>query len=153
MLSMTHWTPWTELAGMHRDLDAIFNRVFGDTARNQRVETFAAPADLRRNDDTWTVAIAVPGVSPDQIDIDIVGRTVRVRGERRADAKNPPVVNEIVYGPFEREFTLPEEIDTKRVQATYRHGMLELSLPLAEAARPHRIKVETAPETRQLQAA
>ena len=153
MLSMNRWTPWTELAGMHRDLDAIFNRAFGDTRREQRVEGFAPPANLLREGDTWTVAIAVPGTSPDQIDIDIVGRTVRVRGERRPDEKNPLVVNEIAYGPFEREFTLPEEIDTKHAQVTYRHGMLELKLPLAEAAKPHRIKVETAPETKHLQVA
>ena len=55
MLGMTRWTPWTELAGMHRDLDSLFNRVFADTVRSQSVDAFTPAADLRRNGDTWNV--------------------------------------------------------------------------------------------------
>ena len=142
MLGMTRWTPWTELAGVHRDLDSLFNRVFGDTVRSQSVDAFTPAADLRRDGDTWKVSLALPGISPDKVDIDIVGRTLRVRGERTAEEKAEPVISEITYGRFEREFTLPEEIDAKHVQATYRHGMLELVLPLAEGAKPHRIAVK-----------
>ena len=87
------------------------------------------------------------------MDIDIVGRTLRVRGERTAEEKAESVMSEITYGRFEREFTLPQEIDAQHVQATYRHGMLELVLPLAEGAKPHRIAVKTAPEGKQLHAA
>ena len=97
--------------------------------------------------------MALPGISPDKVDIDIVGRTLRVRGERSANDKAQPVINEITYGRFEREFTLPEEIDAQHVEATYRHGMLELALPLAEGAKPHRIAVKSAPEGKQLHAA
>ena len=45
MLGMTRWTPWTELAGVHRDLDSLFNRVFGDTVRSQSVDAFTPAAD------------------------------------------------------------------------------------------------------------
>lgn len=153
MLSMTGWTPWTELAGMHRDLDALFHRMFGDTLRSQAADAFTPAADVRRDGDTWKVSLALPGISPDKVDIDVVGRTLRVRGERSAEEKAESMIGEISYGRFEREFTLPQDIDTKRVQATYRHGMLELVLPLAEAAKPHRIDVKVAPESKQLQAA
>lgn len=153
MLNMTRWTPWTELAGVHRDLDSLFGRVFGDTVRSQHVDSFSPAADLRRDGDTWKVSVALPGISPDKVDIDIVGRTLRVQGERIADEKAEPVINEIRYGRFEREFALPAEIDAAHVQATYRHGVLELVLPLAEAAKPHRITVKAAPEGKQLHAA
>jgi HSP20 family protein len=76
-----------------------------------------------------------------------------VRGERIAGQEVEPVISEITYGRFEREFTLPEEIDARNVQATYRHGMLELVLPLAEGAKPHRITVKAAPEGKQLHVA
>jgi HSP20 family protein len=99
------------------------------------------------------MALALPGISPDKVDIEIVGRTLRVHGERTAEQKTEPIVSEITYGRFEREFTLPEEIDAKHVQATYRHGMLELVLPLAEGAKPHRIEIKAAPEGKQLHAA
>ena len=153
MLGMTRFTPWNELAGMHRDLDSLFNRVFGDTVRSQGVDAFAPAADVRRDGETWKVSLALPGIAPDKVNIDIVGRTLQVRGERIAEEKTQPVVSEITYGRFEREFTLPEEIDAKHVQATYRHGMLELVLPLAEGAKPQRIAVKTTPDGKQLHAA
>jgi HSP20 family protein len=156
---MTRWTPWTELAGVHRDLDSLFNRVFGDnrafgdTVRPYTADTFTPPADVRRDGDTWKVSLALSGIAPEKVDIEITGRTLRVRGERTPDGEAEPIVSEITYGRFEREFTLPEEIDAKHVQATYRHGMLELALPLAEGAKPHRITVKAAPEGKQLYAA
>jgi HSP20 family protein len=153
MLSMTRWTPWTELGRVHRDLDSLFSQVFGDTVRSLSVDAFTPAADLRRDGDTWKVSLALPGITPDNVDIEIVGRTLRVRGERTAEEKAEPVMSEITYGRFEREFTLPDEIDAPRVQATSRHGMLELVLPLTEGAKPHRIAVKAAPEGKQLHAA
>jgi HSP20 family protein len=156
MLGMTRWTPWTELVGIDRDLDSIVGRVFGETVPRQTVDSFTSltpAADVRREDDKWMVSIAVPGMSPDKLDVDIVGRTLRVRGEGSADEKTGSVKSEVVYGRFERDITLPEDIDAQHVQATYRHGMLELALPLKESAKPHRIEVKMAPETEQPHAA
>jgi HSP20 family protein len=155
MLNMTRWTPWTELAGLHRDLDSIFGRVFGETGSRASVDSFAPAADLRREGDKWMLSMALPGVSPDKVDIDVVGRTLRIRGERLANDKatSEPILGEIVYGRFEREFSLPEDIDAEHVEATYRHGMLELVLPLSEAAKPRRVEVKATPDAKQLHAA
>ena len=153
MLGMTRWMPWTELAGVHRDLDSLFNRAFGETVRTEGAGSFVPPADLRRDGDVWKISLALPGIAPEKVDIEIIGQRVRVRGERTAEPKGEPVTSEIAYGRFEREFMLPEEIDAKYVQATYRHGMLELVLPVAEAAKPHRIAVTAAPESKQIHAA
>src|SRR5512134_109487 len=111
MLNLTRWTPWSELAGLHRDLDSIFNRAMRDSAdRNSdgSLSGFSPAADVRRAGDRWLVSLALPGISPDKVDIDVVGRTLRVRGERIAEEKTEPIMNEITYGRFEREFTLPE---------------------------------------------
>src|SRR6185503_15064399 len=99
MLNMTRWTPWNELAGLHRDLDSIFGRVFGETGPRQAIDSFTPAADLRREGDTWMLSMALPGISPDKVDIDVVGRTLRVRGERIAPAKSKsePIVSEISY--------------------------------------------------------
>jgi HSP20 family protein len=152
MLGMTRWTPWTELAGVHRDFDALFNRIFGEMPRSHKVDVFTPAAEVRRDGEKWHVSMALPGVAPEDVEIDIVGQTLRVRGERMAPNGTHPFIDEIPYGRFERDVTLPEEIDGQHVQATYRHGMLELVLPLAEAAKPHRITVQ-APESTQLQVA
>jgi HSP20 family protein len=155
MPNLTRWTPWTELAGLHRDLDSIFGRVFGETAARQSVDSFVPAADVRRVGDKWMLSMALPGISPDKVEIDVVGRTLRVRGDRMATekSKSEPIISEISYGRFEREFTLPEDIDAPHVEASYRHGMLELALPLSEGAKPRRIEVKTTPEAKQLHAA
>jgi HSP20 family protein len=154
MLGITRVTPWTELAGLHRDLDSMFGRVFRETGARQADTSrpsFSPAAEVRREGDRWRVSLALPGIAPDQVDIDVVGRTVRVRGERRADdANGEPVVSEITYGRFEREITLPEEIDVKHVQATSRHGLLDLVLPVSEGAKPHRIEIKAAADGQQL---
>ena len=156
MLGVTRWTPWTELAGLHRELDSIVGRVFGEAVPRQTVDSFDSltpVADVKREGDRWMVSIAVPGLSPDQLNIAIVGRTLRVRGERSSEEKTESVMSDIAYGRFERDFMLPEDIDAQHVQATYRDGMLELVLPLTESAKPHRIEIKVAPETKQLHAA
>jgi len=155
MPNLIRWTPWTELAGLHRDLDSIFGRVFGETTARQSVDSFVPAADVRRVGDKWMLSMALPGISPDKLEIDVVGRTLRVRGDRMATekSKSEPIISEISYGRFEREFTLPEDIDAQHVEATYRHGMLELVLPLSEGAKPRRIEVKAAPEAKQLNAA
>jgi len=160
MLGMTRWTPFTELATLHRDLDSLFGRVFGESGRPQSstpVLTFTPSADVTKAGDKWTVSMALPGIEPKNVEINIVGRALRVRGERPFDGYTDgvePVLSEISYGKFEREFTLPDEIDQEKVQAAYRHGMLELTLPLRESAKPRRIQIETTtPEARQIKAA
>ena len=153
MLGMTRWTPWTELAGMHNDLDALFSRVIGDRMQTPTSDAFIPAADLGREGDTWKVSLALPGVAPDKVDIDIVGRTLRVRGERVSGSSTETFVNEIPYGRFERAIALPQDIDVRNVQAIYRHGILELTLPVAEAAKPYHVTVKAAPDNRQLQAA
>jgi len=155
MLNMTRWTPWTELAGLHRDLDSMFGRVFGEPGSRSSVDAFAPAADLRREGDKWMLSMALPGVAPDKVEIDVVGRTLRIRGERVANdnAKSAPVVGEIIDGRFEREFVLPEDIDAEHVEATYRHGMLDLVLPLSEGAKPRRVEVKATSEAKQLHAA
>jgi HSP20 family protein len=157
MLGLTRWTPFGELAGLHRDLDSLFGRVFGDeTVRPQSLNSFAPAAEVTRYADKWMVSMAIPGISPDKVEIDVVGRTLRVRGERAEEAKDGEaelILSEVRYGRFEREFTLPEAIDAEHVQATYRHGMLDLVLPLKEGAKPRRIEIKPEPETGQLKAA
>ena len=134
MLSMTRLMPWTELAGLHRDLDTMFTRAFGEGTNKDSSElstnSFIPAADVRREGDRWLVSLALAGVSPEKVSIDVVGRTLRVRGERITDSKTDVFVREIPDGQFEREFTLPEEIDAKHVQATYRHGLLEAGTSL-----------------------
>jgi HSP20 family protein len=159
MLDMTRWTPFTELNSLHRDLDSLFGRVFGESSRSQTSSTtasFTPAADVTHSSDKWTVSMAIPGIDPKNVEINIVGHSLRVRGERKFEGYRKgvePILSEISYGRFEREFTIPDQIESEKVEATYRHGILELTLPLKESAKPRRVEIAGAPETKQLHAA
>src|SRR3954463_5160018 len=146
MLGLTRWAPFGELASLHGALDSPLGRVFRARRAPQTVDSsgaFTPAADVKRDGDKWMISMAIPDIAPEQVEINVVGRTLRVRGERGLDKdeeKAQPILSEISYGRFEREFTLPENIDSEKVQATYRHGMLELMLPLKEGAKPRRIE-------------
>lgn len=147
---LTRWNPWTEIASLQRDLDSLFGRLFSQLP--QPLSSVTPPAEGVRERDRWRLSFALPGVAPEQIDVEVSGRTVRVRAERGREAHAETPADDTGYGRFEREITLPDAIDVDQVKASYRHGMLELSLPLAESARTRKIDVTSA-HTKQLNAA
>ncbi|HWP98842.1 MAG TPA: Hsp20/alpha crystallin family protein [Vicinamibacterales bacterium] len=145
MLGLTRWNPFAEISALHRDLDRLFSRFFGDEARTPRETTdyaFVPAMDVYSTDQGWTVRLACPGIDPEKLEVNVAGNTLTVRGERvPAAAEGAPLVSEITYGRFERSIVLPEAIEPDKIQAVYRHGVLELNLPLKEAAKPRRIEI------------
>ena len=141
MSSMIRWNPFEELSSLHREMDRVFGRYVGD-------ERTAAPAawipatEIDRSDEGWKVRVALPGIDPQDVTIDLEGNRLTIAGERaQPAAEGPGRASEFRYGRFERVFTLPADIDAERVTAGAAHGVLELTLPLAETARPRRIAV------------
>lgn len=142
MLSMTRWNPFEELGTLHREMDRVFGRYVGE-------EPAAGPGwtpatEVRTGDDGWRVRMALPGIDPSQVHVDLQGGSLTISGERtRTEENGPGYASEIHYGRFERAFTLPAKVDAEKVSAHYENGMLELTLPLAEAAKPRRIEIGT----------
>ncbi len=143
MLSMTRWNPLEDLGTLHREMDRVFGRYIGSD------EPAAGPAwtpatEVRTGDDGWKVRMALPGIDPGQVHVDLHGGSLTISGERTHTGENGNgYASEIRYGRFERVFTLPAKVDAERVSAHYENGMLELTLPLAETARPRRIAIGT----------
>ena len=142
MLSMTRWNPFEEIGTLHREMDRVFGRYVGE-------EPAAGPGwtpatEVRTGDDGWRVRMALPGIDPSQVHVDLQGGSLTISGERtRTEENGPGYASEIRYGRFERAFTLPAKVDAEKVSAHYENGMLELTLPLAEAAKPRRIEIGT----------
>jgi HSP20 family protein len=83
--------------------------------------------------DCWRVDIALPGIAPENIDVQVVGRTIHVRAAERD--------GEMILRRYDELMTLPESVDTGRIAASYRHGLLELMLPVREEPTPRRIEI------------
>ena len=142
MMNLTRWNPFEELNSLHRELDRVFGHAQGDRRAPVGNASWAPATEIATVPDGWQVRMALPGIDPGDVKIDLNGDTLTVAGERsqrREDAELNR--SEISYGRFERLLTLPSNVDADRVEANFDNGMLDLSLPLAESARPRRIEI------------
>jgi HSP20 family protein len=146
VFGLTRWSPSDELMTLHRDMDRLFDRVFGGRETGTGAEGLFTPAmDVYRSGDGWRAEVALPGIDPKEVQIDVAGSTLTVRGERKWGKEDGERhLSEIRYGRFERTITLPDAIDGDKVQASYRNGVLAIELPLKESAKPRRIEIATA---------
>jgi HSP20 family protein len=141
MLLTNRWNPLDEIATLHRDVDRIFGRQWSEHRQTDR--TWAPPAEVTLQQDVCKVRIALPGIDPNDVRIDLHGNTLRIAGDRPAPTpgSSDSFHTEFAYGPFERTFELPTAIDRDKVNASYRFGLLELTLPVAESEKPRRIEI------------
>ena len=121
----------------------------------------AAPAawlpvvDIFEEPDAVRLVAEVPGVHPEDVNISVERNVLTIRGtkEQVVDEKVDRVFrSERTYGDFERSFTLSASMDASRIKASYNLGVLTITLPKAETAKPFLIKVDLTPETAQLKA-
>lgn len=142
---LTRWSPFEELTSLHREMDRLFSRAFGDTPNApQQPASFVPAIEVASRKDGWNVRVALPGVDPKDVQIEVASNTLTIRGERRREETHEPYMTEISYGRFERTLQLPDSIDSERVSASYRNGVLELALPLHESVKPRKIQIAVA---------
>ena len=120
-------------------------RDFGFTAPNN---TWMPPVDIFQSDEHELVLKAeLPDMTREDIDITVDNGTLTIRGEKKlaSDVKEDQFHRiERRYGTFSRSFSLPQTVDTGKVGAEYRNGVLTVRLPLREEAKPRQIKVDVA---------
>ncbi|CAL9450454.1 heat-shock protein Hsp20 [Streptomyces sp. DH-12] len=132
-----------------RDLDRLTQQVFGPAARAS-----AMPMDAYRAGDDFVVHFDIPGIDPETIELDVERNVLNVRAERRSSAPDDAetVVAERPTGTFTRQLFLGDTLDTERIDATYDAGVLTLRIPVAEAAKPRRIRITGGDSRKQLAA-
>jgi len=137
-----------------RELDRLTQQVFGNLPGTWSRPT-AMPMDAYRVRDEFVVALDLPGVSPDAIELDVERNVLTVKAERRPTAAGDNVemqVAERPLGVFSRQLFLGEALDTEHISASYEGGVLTLRIPVAEQAKPRKIVVGGAEEKKQINA-
>jgi HSP20 family protein len=108
------------------------------------------PLDLYRDNDTYIVSADLPGIDPGSVDVDIDGQVLTIRAERTLSSGDGVkwITRERQSGSYLRRFTLGQGIDTERISANYANGVLSVTIPVSEKAKPRKITVATGtPET------
>ncbi len=148
-MALVRWTPMRNLASFQGEMNRLFNDFFrGSTGEEAGwgLRTWIPPLDLYETDEALVLKAELPGVSKDDVSIEIQNNTLILRGERKheAEVKEGDYYRaERAYGTFHRAFVLPTLVDQDKVQATYNDGVLELRLPKSEAAKPKRIAISS----------
>jgi HSP20 family protein len=142
------WTMWPtldRLSSLRNDLDSLFELpLLGNLDRAGQLFNGWSPAlDVYQNNDNVVVVAELPGMKKEEIEISLHDGTLTIGGERKHEASNGEKSerNERYIGKFRRSITLPVRVDSNKVSATYRDGILTVTLPKAEEAKPKQIQV------------
>ncbi len=129
-----------------RDLDRLTQQVLGTTARPAGM-----PMDAWREDGSFVVELDLPGVDPGSVDLDVERNVLTIRAERapRASDAHEVVLAERPRGVFSRQLILGDALDTEHISADYRGGVLRLTIPVAERAKPRKISITSDTEDQQ----
>jgi HSP20 family protein len=139
--------PEGESQSFQDEMNRLFNQFFqGGTGEEASWggRTWTPPVDIYETDEALILKAELPGVSKNDVSIEIHQNTLVLRGQRRheAEVKEDRYHRvERAYGSFQRSFMLPTLVDQEHVRATYRDGVLELRLPKSEATKPKRVAI------------
>jgi HSP20 family protein len=150
LIPWTTYKDWDPFEGMRNMQDRI-NRLFGETFGGYpatREETYKGawtpPVDICEDKDNIVVKAELPGMKKDDVLIEIKDNVLTLTGERKHEQETKQENYhriERVYGKFSRSFTLPDSVKVHKLQANYKDGVLEITLPKAEEAKETAIPI------------
>lgn len=144
-MALVRWDPIRDLDSLQGDMNRMFDRFFegrppnGDSSRR-----WVPPMDLVETDEHLVVRADLPGMSEDDIEIEIKGSVLTISGERRAEHEEKGEGYHRVersFGRFARSLSLPQGIDADAVRAAFEDGVLEVRVPKPTEARSTRVEI------------
>jgi HSP20 family protein len=141
MFGLTRWSPFQDIFNFQREVDRVFDQFWSDLPA--RTAGTTGSFHVATTDDGWRIDVPMPGIDPQHVNLEAAGNTLTIRAEEpREGSGNTRTLR------FEQSLTVPQFLDLDQLKASYRHGMLELTLPLKESVKPRRIQIETVTEDR-----
>jgi len=151
MAELTKWTP-RELFSPFEDIQDEMSRMFSNFLGRMPMETLEEgcawyPAvDVEDEADHYALIAELPGLKQEDIKISVSNGTLFLKGERKLSHEEREgkafLHHERCYGRFQRTFTLPARVDSSRIKANYKDGILEVDIPKSEEAKPKEIEIK-----------
>jgi HSP20 family protein len=132
-------SPYRRMANLRRAMDRLFEENLAEPTEHDMLLAL----DVHANDDDYTISALVPGLSADDLNLEVLNNTVTIRGEFKSPEEKDTdyLMRELPAGRFSRVITLPTALDAAKAEANIKDGVLILRVPKAEAHRPKTIKV------------
>jgi len=145
MTQLTRRTSDRRLRNLQREVDSIFDQFFGRNEDEDTSAVWAPRTNLSETDDAFRIRLDVPGMTEDDITINLQNNTLTVSGERSTERKDEGeeyVRVERAFGNFHRTFTLPDAVDQENVEAAYEDGVLTINVPKMEESTRRQIEIQ-----------
>jgi len=149
-MNVTRYEPWSLINLLHRDLDQIAGRQYGladNNGNGSSVADWVPAVDIIEQKDRFVLRADVPGVKPEDIDVNMEKGVLSLSGERHQESTEESAGMrrvERVSGKFYRRFNLPETADAEEISARSADGILEVVIPKQPTVQARRITVEAA---------
>ena len=147
-MAIVRWDPFQDLISLQERMNRLFEQTL-DRSQGERegmvAGTWAPAVDIYETPDSIVLQAELPGLSKDDIDIQVRDNVLTLKGDRRSEkeVKEGNYLRvERAYGGFQRAFTLPAAVQADKVRAVFKDGVLDVSIPKAEEAKPKQIKID-----------
>jgi len=150
-MAITRWEPFRDLLSTQDRFNRLFNQAFGRAFEGGDDElsarTWAPAVDIYETEGNLVVKAELPGVDPKQVEVRVEDNTLYLKGERKfenEENKQNYQRVERAYGTFVRSFALPGSVESDKVAAEYNDGLLTITIPKREEAKPKTVKINVA---------
>ncbi len=143
MTRRAYWNPWQELHRMAQDLD----RWSGREVAEQKETSYLPRVDIHEDDTRYLLSVDLPGVCSEDVEVQAENNLLTIKGERKRETdevKDGYRRTERVFGSFNRSFSLPKDVNLEGISAAHKNGVLTVTLPKKEQAKPKSIEIQTA---------
>lgn len=143
--TVERWDPFRGMGEMQNEINRLFENFGSRPAMAGGERTWLPTVDVHETKDDIVLSFDIPGVSEKDVQLTITGDLLTLKGERRFDREsNENTYHRVerLYGKFERSVQLPMTVQTDKVKATYRDGVLEVKLAKADEVKPRQIKID-----------
>lgn len=149
-MSITRWDPFRDMMSLREAMANLLEESYVAPPARQQGAVGTLAVNIKETPDAFVVTAALPGVKPEDVDISVLGETLRIQAETKEEREQSQdgngqngrwIVRERRHGMVQRVLTLPAQVKADAAQANFEHGELHLTLPKAEAAKPRAIKI------------
>ena len=144
MRTIARWEPFHGVSTLQDQINRLFNETFERTGEQSSLTAWAPNVDIYETEQELVVKADLPDVNPKELDIRVENNILTIRGERKFEKKMNEenyLRVERSYGSFARSFTLSNTVNAEAIKADYQNGVLTLTIPKREEAKPKQIKV------------
>jgi HSP20 family protein len=144
--AVSAWPGFGELSTLQNEIDRLFGAPLSELARTSHLLTGSAPAlDIFEDKDNFVVKVELPGMKKEDIDVSLHDGNLSISGERKSESKSEEAHvyrSERFFGRFQRTVALPAPVAADKIKGQYKDGVLTVTLPKAEEAKPKQIDVQ-----------